>query len=272
MRWARRSRASITSTRGCSRWRSACQLLGSACHARAWGNLLSAARPGSRFPRGAVLCAHLAGVAANAVVPAHAGDAAKVVLIRRAAPGTPIATIVTTLVMLTGVDVVLGGGALIATASTSLGPALPRPSGSGLLVPAAIAIALGIAAVVARRKLPAVLVHVRAGAALLREPAPLPARGRDVAGRRMARARRRRVRRPARLRPAGVAPGRGARGRRDRARGRDPVPARRGRRTAGDARLRATQDGLGGERRHVRRRHAARRHARRPDRRRDRAR
>src|SRR4051812_25624956 len=74
-----------------------CQLLGSACHSRAWGNLLSAARPGSRFPRGAVLCAHLAGVAGNAVVPAHAGDAAKVALIRRMAPGTPIATIVTTL-------------------------------------------------------------------------------------------------------------------------------------------------------------------------------
>ena len=45
------------------------------------------------------------GVAGNAVVPAHAGDAAKVVLIRRAVPGTPVATIVTTLVMLTGVDV-----------------------------------------------------------------------------------------------------------------------------------------------------------------------
>ena len=58
----------------------ACQLLGSVCHARAWGNLLQAARPDSRVPRGAVLCAHLAGVAGNAVSPAHAGDAAKVVL------------------------------------------------------------------------------------------------------------------------------------------------------------------------------------------------
>ena len=38
--------------------------------------------------------------------------------------------------MLTAVDVVLGGGALLATASTSLGPAVPRPSGVGLLIPA----------------------------------------------------------------------------------------------------------------------------------------
>src|SRR6478672_8694744 len=90
----------------------ACQLLGSVCHARAWANLLQAARPDARVPRGAVLCAHLA------------GDAAKVVLVRRAVPGTAIATIVTTLLMLTAIDVVLGGGALLATASTSLGPAV----------------------------------------------------------------------------------------------------------------------------------------------------
>jgi len=147
-----------------------CQLFGSICHARAWANLLSAARPESRFPRGGVLCAHLAGVAGNAVVPAHAGDAAKIVLIRRLAPGTPIATIVTTLVMLTGVDVVLGGGALLATATTSLGPAVPRPSATGLLIPAAVVLAAGLAAVLARRRLPGVLAHVRQGAALLSSP------------------------------------------------------------------------------------------------------
>ena len=146
------------------------QLLGSVCHSRAWANLLSAARPGSRFPRGAVLSAHLAGVAGNAVVPAHAGDAVKVAMIRRIAPGTPIATIVTTLVMLTGVDVVLGGGALLATAATSLGPAMPRPGATGLLVPAALVVALAGAAVVARRKLRGVLAHVRDGATLLSRP------------------------------------------------------------------------------------------------------
>jgi uncharacterized membrane protein YbhN (UPF0104 family) len=146
------------------------QLLGSCCHARAWANLLQAARPDSRVPRGAVLCAHLAGVAGNAVAPAHAGDAAKVVLIRRAMPGTAIATIVTTLLMLTAVDVVLGGGALLATATTSLGPAVPRPSGTGLLIPVALVAAAGVGAVFARPRLAGVLEHMRQGAALLSRP------------------------------------------------------------------------------------------------------
>jgi uncharacterized membrane protein YbhN (UPF0104 family) len=147
-----------------------CQLLGSVCHARAWGNLLSAARPGSRFPRGGVLCAHLAGVAGNAIVPAHAGDAAKVVLIRRIAPGTPVATIVTTLVMLTGVDVVLGGTALLATAGTSLGPPMPHPTPTGALLAAGIAIGTGSVVYLARRRLAGVLTHVREAAALLADP------------------------------------------------------------------------------------------------------
>jgi uncharacterized membrane protein YbhN (UPF0104 family) len=147
-----------------------CQLLGSVCHARAWANLLQAARPDRRVPRGAVLCAHLAGVAGNAVAPAHAGDAAKVVLIRRAVPGTAIATIVTTLLMLTAIDVVLGGGALLVTASTSLGPPVPRPSGIGLLIPVALLVGGGIAAVVARQRLAGVLEHARQGAALLSRP------------------------------------------------------------------------------------------------------
>jgi uncharacterized membrane protein YbhN (UPF0104 family) len=147
-----------------------CQLLGSACHARAWGNLLSAARPESRFPRGAVLCAHLAGVAGNAVVPAHAGDAAKVVLIRRVAPGMPVATIVTTLVTLTAVDVVLGGGALIATEATSFGPAVGAPSVAGALVAAVVVPAVGLVVFLARHRLAGVLAHVRDGAALLASP------------------------------------------------------------------------------------------------------
>jgi uncharacterized membrane protein YbhN (UPF0104 family) len=147
-----------------------CQLLGSLCHARAWANLLEAARPDSRFPRGAVLCAHLAGVAGNAVAPAHAGDAAKVVLIRRIAPGTPIATIVTTLLMLTGVDVVLGGGALLATASASLGPAVPHPNLTGALLALAVVAVAGVAAYLARGRLTGVFGHVRAAGALLANP------------------------------------------------------------------------------------------------------
>ena len=235
-----------------------CQLLGSVCHARAWANLLQAARPDTRVPRGAVLCAHLAGVAGNAVAPAHAGDAAKVVLIRRAVPGTAIATIVTTLLMLTAIDVVLGGGALLATASTSLGPAVPRPSGAGLLIPVGIALAAGAVALVARPRLAGVLEHVRQGAALLKRPGRFLREAVSWQVGCLARARRRRVRRAARLRTARVAAGCGARRRRDRAGRRHPLPARRGRRAAGDDGLRATQDRVRCERRRLRRRHAGR--------------
>jgi uncharacterized membrane protein YbhN (UPF0104 family) len=72
--------------------------------------------------------------------------------------------------MLTAIDIVLGGSALLATASTSLGPSIPRPSGIGLLVPLAIVLVVGAAALVARPRLVGVLEHVRQGAALLRDP------------------------------------------------------------------------------------------------------
>ncbi len=208
----------------------ACQLLGSVCHARAWANLLQAARPDRHVSRAARCCALTSpGVAANAVIPAHAGDAAKIALVRRAVPGTAIATIVTTLLMLTGIDIVLGGGALLATASTSLGPSVPRPSGIGLLIPVALVLAAGAAA---RRRAPQARGRARArpaGRCVAAQSRPLPARGRELAGRRLARARRRGVRRAARLRAAGIAAGCRARRRRHRARGRDPLPAGRGR-------------------------------------------
>jgi uncharacterized membrane protein YbhN (UPF0104 family) len=147
----------------------ACQLLGSVFHARAWGNLLQAARPDLRVSRVAVLCAHLAGVAGNAVAPAHAGDGAKIVLIRRALPGTAIATIVTTLLVLTGVDIVLGGSVLLATAGSSLRPPLPEPGITGLLVLAALVV-VGIVAFAARERLGRLRANVRQGVALLAQP------------------------------------------------------------------------------------------------------
>ena len=243
------------------------QLLGSVCHAVAWGNLLQAARPDCRVPLGAVLCAHFAGVAGNAVAPAHAGDAAKVVLIRRAVPGTAIATIVTTLVMLTAIDVVLGGSALLATASTSLGPAVPKPSPSALLIPAALALVAGIAVYLARGRLQGALAHVREGAALMTRPGQFLREAVSWQVGRLARSRRRRVHRAPRLRAACLAARCRARGGGHRARRRDPVPARRRGRAAGHARLRATEDRLGCQRHLVRGRHAVRRHPDRPCRR-----
>jgi uncharacterized membrane protein YbhN (UPF0104 family) len=148
----------------------ACQLLGSVCHARAWANVLQAARPDRHVPRGAVLCAHLAGVAGSAVAPARAGDGARILLIRRAVPGTAVATIVTTLVLLTAVDAVLGGSALVAMASSSLGPQLPAIGRTGPMIAAAALVVGAIVAVLARRRLAGVLRQMRQGAALLSSP------------------------------------------------------------------------------------------------------
>jgi uncharacterized membrane protein YbhN (UPF0104 family) len=77
---------------------------------------------------------------------------------------------VTTLLMLTAVDVVLGGGALLATASTSLGPRVPLPGGPGLLIPIALVALAGTAALIMRPRLAGVLEHVRQGASLLSRP------------------------------------------------------------------------------------------------------
>ena len=100
----------------------------------------------------------------------------KIVLIRRIAPGTPIATIVTTLVMLTGIDVLLGGGALLATAGTSLGPAVPHPSASGALLAAGVVLAGAVGAYLLRRKLSGVLSTSARPARCSRTPAASRAR------------------------------------------------------------------------------------------------
>lgn len=147
------------------------QFLGSVFHARAWANLLQAARPDVRVSKRQVLAAHLAGVAGNAIAPAHAGDGLKVLLVRRAIPGTAIATIATTVLVLIGIDTVLGGSALLASAATPYGPALPRPNGIGGLIAAAVLVALAIAIYAARHRLSRVLADARQGASLLRRPA-----------------------------------------------------------------------------------------------------
>src|SRR5262249_5157438 len=114
--------------------------------------------------------AHLAGVALNGVAPAHAGDGLKMLLIRRAIPGAAIATIATTILCLTGVDIALGGSALVVAASTSLGPSVPHPGPIELAIIAAVLAVGVVAAYSARHRLRGVLGDVRQGAALLRTP------------------------------------------------------------------------------------------------------
>jgi uncharacterized membrane protein YbhN (UPF0104 family) len=81
-----------------------CHLLKMACTSRAWRNVLAAAYPEERVPWISIYGAYLAGVGINAIVPARAGDAVRIVLAHRAIPGSTYTTVVSSTVVLTIFD------------------------------------------------------------------------------------------------------------------------------------------------------------------------
>lgn len=85
-----------------------CQLLKLCCTSRAWRNVLAAAYPDRLVRWRPILAAYVAGVGVNAIVPARAGDAVRVVLAHRAIPGSSYTTVVSSNVVLTFVDMALG--------------------------------------------------------------------------------------------------------------------------------------------------------------------
>jgi uncharacterized protein (TIRG00374 family) len=81
-----------------------CHLLKMACTSRAWRNVLAAAYPEERVPWISVYGAYLAGVGINAIIPARAGDAVRIVLARRAIPGSTYTTVVSSTLVLSFFD------------------------------------------------------------------------------------------------------------------------------------------------------------------------
>lgn len=81
-----------------------CHVLKTACTARAWRNILSAAYPENRVRWRSIWAAYLAGVGVNAIIPARAGDVVRVVLAHRAVPGSSYTTIVSSTLVLVVVD------------------------------------------------------------------------------------------------------------------------------------------------------------------------
>ena len=81
-----------------------CHLLKMACTSRAWRNVLAAAYPQQRVPWTSIYGAYLAGVGINAIVPARAGDAVRIVLAHRAIPGSTYTTIVSSTLVLSFFD------------------------------------------------------------------------------------------------------------------------------------------------------------------------
>ena len=81
-----------------------CHLLKMACTSRAWRNVLAAAYPETRVPWVPIYGAYLAGVGINAIIPARAGDAVRIVLAHRAIPGSTYTTVVSSTLVLSFFD------------------------------------------------------------------------------------------------------------------------------------------------------------------------
>jgi hypothetical protein len=138
----------------------------------AWRNVIAAAYPGRPVPRTSVAAGYAAGVALNGFVPARGGDAAKVLLVARALPGTSIATVAASLSVLVAFDALLGGSLVVGLWASGALPTLPALGmREGVLAAAAGVAFLGV--VGASRRLRSVRVLLRQaarGLAVLRTP------------------------------------------------------------------------------------------------------
>jgi uncharacterized membrane protein YbhN (UPF0104 family) len=81
-----------------------CHLLKMACTSRAWRNVLAAAYPEERVPWISIYGAYLAGVGINAIIPARAGDAVRIVLAHRAIKNSTYTTVVSSTLVLSLFD------------------------------------------------------------------------------------------------------------------------------------------------------------------------
>ena len=95
-----------------------CHLLKMACTSRAWRNVLAAAYPEERVPWISIYGAYLAGVGINAIIPARAGDAVRIVLAHRAIPGSTYTTVVSSTLVLSFFDI-FAASALVGWALTT---------------------------------------------------------------------------------------------------------------------------------------------------------
>lgn len=83
-----------------------CHLVKMACTSMAWRNVLAAAYPERRVRWRSIYGAYLAGVGVNAIVPARAGDAVRIVLAHRAVAGSTYTTVVSSTLALSLFDMV----------------------------------------------------------------------------------------------------------------------------------------------------------------------
>ena len=103
-----------------------CLLAMQLARAWAWRNVLRAAYPGQLIAFLPLSAAYLAGAGINAVVPAHAGDATKVFLVKRQIPDSSYPAVTSSFLVQTVFDTSAGLLVLVYAISQGLLPPLPR--------------------------------------------------------------------------------------------------------------------------------------------------
>jgi uncharacterized membrane protein YbhN (UPF0104 family) len=101
-----------------------CHLCKVASVSRAWRNVVAAAYPESRVRWRTMYGGYLIGVGINAVIPARAGDALKLVVVKRRVEGATYPTLASTLVLLNLFDFVVATSLLLWASQTGLLPNL----------------------------------------------------------------------------------------------------------------------------------------------------
>ena len=103
-----------------------CLLAMQLARAWAWRNVLRAAYPDKPIPFLPLAAAYLAGAGINAILPAHAGDATKVFLVKRQIPDSSYPAVTSSFLVQTVFDTSVGILVLLYAISRGLLPPLPR--------------------------------------------------------------------------------------------------------------------------------------------------
>ena len=151
-----------------------------AAEARSWHGIVSHAYPAGQVRFRTTFGAFAGAIGANAILPARVGDALRLGIVRRRVSGSTVATIGSTIVLETAIEVVFGLGVIAAVlvAGRSVG-AVGSPAGAvhshsiALGTVGVCAIVVGIGGWFMRRRLAGVTAAMAQGMSVVRRPQQL---------------------------------------------------------------------------------------------------
>jgi len=150
----------------------------------AWRNVLRAAYPDKPIPYRPLAAAYLAGAGINAIIPAHAGDATKVFLVKRQIPDSSYPAVTSSFLVQTIFDTSVGILVLLYAITQGLLPPLPQipklpafeisfwvenPKVLAITV-AVLVVAIVVAVYLLAHRVRRFWARVRQGLVILREP------------------------------------------------------------------------------------------------------